>query len=240
MTSTLLLTGPPLSREGAREAARRELAKPPYHRDDPSLTERVLRAVGRWVSELFDRAAAAGPGSRIGVVLLVALLAVVIVAVRLRVGPLARRGTTPAALMGDPARTPEDYRQAAARAARSGDYASALRDRLRAVAREVEVRGVTEPRAGRTAAELILELTGALPGLDSRLPAAFTAFAAVWYGGRPAVRADYELAVAADEALLRGLRHRRVTDPAGAGMAPADPQPDSVTVRLGGPAGGGR
>ncbi len=239
MIPTLVMSGPPLTRQGAREAARGELAKPPYHRDDPTLAERVLRAVGRWVSELFDRAAAAGPGSRIGVVLLVVLLVLVILAVHLRVGPLARRGRTPVALLGSPTRTPEDYREAAARAARSGDYATALRDRLRAVAREVEVRGVTEPRPGRTAEELIRELTLALPGLDGRVPAAFAAFAAVWYGGRPADAADYQLSVAADEALLARLRPGRVSDPAVRGLA-AEASAPSPMVRLGGPAGGGR
>lgn len=210
--------GPALTREGAREAARRELAKPPYHRDSPGLAERALRAVGRWVSELFDRAAAAGPGSRIGVIFLVLLLVVVIVAVRLRVGPLDRRSATPAALLSAATRTPEQYRARATEAARSGDYAKALRDRLRAVAREVEVRGVLEPRAGRTAEELIRELAAALPGLDDRLPAAVDAFAAVWYGGRTALAADYDLAVAADQAVRAGLGYRRAVDPA-AGLA---------------------
>lgn len=210
MTPVLFgLAAAPLTREGAREAARRELSKPPYHRDDPSLVEEAFRALGRWVTELFDRAAAAGPGSRLGTLLLLVLLGVVLVAIRLRVGPLARRGAAPSPLLDVRPRTASEYRRAATAAAAAGDYAAALRDRLRALAAEVEARGIVEPRAGRTADELVRELTRALITVDGRLPATVVAFDQVWYGGRPAVPGDYELAVAADEALIADLNRPR-------------------------------
>ena len=194
----------PLTREGARAAARRELAKPPYHRDDPSLSERGLRTLGRWLAELFEQAATAGPGSRLGAVLLVLLLVLLIVAVRLRIGPLARQAASSAPLLGNRPGSPAEYRAAAAAAAESGDYATALRDQLRALAREAEVRGVLEPRAGRTADELSTEVAAALPQVASQLSVAVAGFDAVWYGGRTAVPEDYVRAVAAENA-LRGV-----------------------------------
>lgn len=194
-----------LSREEARDAARRELQKPEYARDDPTLIERVLLAVGRRISELFERAAGAGPGSRIGALLLILLLVLVLLVVRYRVGPLARKATIAAPLLGGRTLTAGQYRAAAAGAAAAGDDATALRDQLRAIAAEAEFRGVLEPRAGRTADELGAELAAAIPGLDLRLRAAVVAFDQVWYGGRRAGRADYEAAVAADRALVDRL-----------------------------------
>jgi hypothetical protein len=202
----LLAAAAPLDRDGTREAARRELSKPQYHRDDPSLTARLLRAIGRFVVDLFQRAASVGPGGRLGGVLLVVVVVLVLVAVRLRAGPLARRSAVPTPLLGGQLRTPQDYRTAAAAAAAAGDFATALRDQLRAIAREAEVRGLLEPRPGRTADELVREMHAARPEGIGGLPATVAAFDHVWYGGRRAVRADYDLALAADRALSEAPR----------------------------------
>ena len=79
-------------------------------------------------------------------------------------------------------------------------WAEAIRERLRAIARELEHRGVLDPRPGRTADELCGEAGLRLPVLAGDLRAATSIFDEVWYGGRTAT--------ADDEAQLRALDER--------------------------------
>lgn len=207
----LAALGDPLDRTGAREAARRELSKAVYHRDDPPLQMRILQAVLRWLNRAFDVAAGAAPGGALGLVGLVALVVLVVVVIRLRVGPMRPTGQL------DPDRaalrplTAADHRRAADRFAADGRWAEAVRERLRAVAWELEARGVLDPRAGRTADEVAAEAGTALPELAPRLRGAAALFDEVWYGGRPATaEADSRL-----RELDEAVRRRRVPVTAG-------------------------
>jgi len=205
----MALAAAPLTREDARDAARQELSRPAYHRDDPGLAEQALRTVGRWVGALFDRAAAASPGGGAGAVLLLVLLVLVVAAVRRRTGALLPAATGADPLRPTAAAGPAEHRRAAADHAAGGRYAEALRDLLRGIAREGETRGLLAPRAGRTAEELAVELGSALPKteaalgteLGTELARAARAFDEVWYGGRPAGPEDYAVAAAADRTL---------------------------------------
>ena len=206
----------PLTREDARDAARQELSRPAYHRDDPGLAEQALRTVGRWVGALFDRAAAASPGGGAGAVLLLVLLVLVVAAVRRRTGALLPAATGADPLRPTAAAGPAEHRRAAADHAAGGRYAEALRDLLRGIAREGETRGLLAPRAGRTAEELAVELGSALPKteaalgteLGTELARAARAFDEVWYGGRRAGPEDYAVATAADRALQNAVGSR--------------------------------
>ena len=214
------LAAAPLTREDARDAARQELSRPAYHRDDPGLAEQALRTVGRWVGALFDRAAAASPGGGAGAVLLLVLLVLVVAAVRRRTGALLPAATGADPLRPTAAAGPAEHRRAAADHAAGGRYAEALRDLLRGIAREGETRGLLAPRAGRTAEELAVELGSALPKTEAALgPAVGTelgtelaraarAFDEVWYGGRRAGPEDYAVATAADRALQNAVGSR--------------------------------
>lgn len=199
----------PISRRSAREAAREELSKAAYHRDDPTLLVRLLRWVGHLIETLLERSAAGAPGGGVGLVLLLGLLIAVVVAVRLRVGPLARTPPAPLLPVGGP-RSAEEHRAAAAAAAAAGRYDEAVRERLRAVARDLETRGVLSIRPGRTADELAAEAAAALPELAAQLRAGVTAFDEICYGGRPATAADAERLAGLDDA----VRRRRPTVPA--------------------------
>jgi len=206
------LAAAPLTREDARDAARQELSRPAYHRDDPGLAEQALRTVGRWVGALFDRAAAASPGGGAGAVLLLVLLVLVVAAVRRRTGALLPAATGADPLRPTAAAGPAEHRRAAADHAAGGRYAEALRDLLRGIAREGETRGLLAPRAGRTAEELAVELGSALPkteaALGTELARAARAFDEVWYGGRRAGPEDYAVAAAADSALQNAVGSR--------------------------------
>lgn len=174
-----------LPRDAAREAARRELSDPIYHQTDPTLAQRALTWLVEHLDALLDRAAAASPGGRFGLVGLVTLAIALVVLLRAHVGrlaPPASRG----ALLDATLLTADDHRRAAEAAAGRRDWSQAIRDQLRAVVRELEQRGFLDSRPGRTADEVASEAGQSLPQLSADLHAAAQLFDEVWYGGRAA------------------------------------------------------
>jgi hypothetical protein len=72
------------------------------------------------------------------------------------------------------------------RLAAQGRYAEAVRERLRAMVRELVDRRVIEHRPGWTVGELAGAAGRARPAVDPPLRAAGTVFSDLWYGQRPA------------------------------------------------------
>jgi hypothetical protein len=175
-----------IDRDTARRAARQELQKRLYHQHDEPLAVRVVK----WIWSKFDhvliRASDASPGGAVGLVLLAIALVVLIVVLRWRLGPLRRAARTHAALFEDVALDADGHRRLADEYAAAGEYAEAVRERLRAVVRELEQRALLEPRSGRTAHEAASEAGGALPELGSALRDGARIFDEIWYGGRTA------------------------------------------------------
>jgi hypothetical protein len=193
-----------LTREAAREAAREELSRPEYDAAQPPLPIRLLgRALGA-LGELLDAAAAAVPGGRVGLLLLLALLLLFVAVVLTRIGPLARTAQVREPLFaGSAVLTADQHRELAESAARDGRYAEAVRERLRAVVRDLEARGVLDPQPGRTAGEVAREGGAAVPEVAQDLQRAARVFDEVWYGGRPADRSSYALLVDVDTRVAR-------------------------------------
>jgi hypothetical protein len=191
-----------LGREQAAELARAELADPAYHPPDQPLLQRALQWLIDRVSELVDRIGQAAPGGWLGVLGLVVLVVAAVAVVRWRMGPVGRtaRGTTPL-FSAATAATAAEHRRRSEAEAQAGRYAEAVRERLRAVVRELEERGVLEPRAGRTADEAAITAGTALPDVAPSLRAAAARFDEIWYGGREAGPGDYEQLVALDRAV---------------------------------------
>jgi Domain of unknown function (DUF4129) len=77
------------------------------------------------------------------------------------------------------------------RLASQGRYAEAVRERLRAMVRELVDRQVVEHRPGWTVTELAGAAGRARPVVDAPLRAAGGVFSEVWYGQRPA-RAQHD------------------------------------------------
>lgn len=185
-------------RDQAREAAQRELARPEYGAAQPSWVVRLVTWVLNELQKLLDKASGAVPGGTWGLVLLALLTALVIAVVLVRLRPATRRPAV-ADLFGlDRQRTAQDHRELAERAAREGRWADAVRERLRAVVRELEARGVLEPRPGRTADEIASEAGSVVPELAGQLAAAARLFDEVWYGGRAADDGTYAVLVDLD------------------------------------------
>ncbi len=188
-----------VERDAAREAAERELRRREYVDAQPSPVVRLVGRLLREVGELLDRAAGAAPGGLLGLLALLALVALVVAVVLVRIGPLARSGRPPALFAGTAVLTAEEHRALAETAAEQGRWADAVRERLRAVVRELEARGALDPRPGRTAGEVARDGGAALPEVAADLTRAAVLFDEVWYGGRPADASSYAVLVAVDE-----------------------------------------
>ncbi|RDI22227.1 DUF4129 domain-containing protein [Lentzea flaviverrucosa] len=185
-----------LGRDEAREAAVRELGDPAYVSDDPNPLERAIDWVLTRLGELF--AGAGGMSGITAVTVVVAVLVLIVIIVRLRVGRTGRALRSDGTVFGSTAMTAAEHRAAAEKAAAAGDLAEAVRERFRAVVRELEQRGVLDARAGRTVDEVAHEAGQALPVLAGDLRGAAVQFDDVWYGGRPATLEGYQQLVSVD------------------------------------------
>ena len=175
-----------LARDEAARLAREELAKQVYRDAGPGLVQRVVGWLIERAGELFDEVAGVSPGGYAGIAVVLLLVVAAVVAVRLKVGPLGRREAGEQALFSGRARTAAEHRAAADAHAAAGEWAEAVRERLRAVVRSLEERAVLDERPGRTADEAAAEAGVALPAVAAELRRAARLFDDIWYGGRPA------------------------------------------------------
>lgn len=188
-----------IDRDAAHDAAQRELGKPIYPR--PSLTDLIYN----WIAELLYRLIASGssvPGGWFTVAVLLILLAVgVVVAVRIARRAMRTHRGEANILFGDHTLSAAEHRATAEQYAAEGEWAPAIRHRLRAVARQLEENGVLDPVAGRTATELSRAAGRALPGLVDELATAAEAFNDVTYGERPGLEPQYRMIASLDNKL---------------------------------------
>lgn len=193
------LTAMTPGRDAARDAAQRELSRREYDDAQPPLLLRVMGRVLRALGDLLDGATAGIGNGTLARVLLLAVLAGVVTVALLRLGPLGRQRAT-GAVFGDGAvRTAAQHRQAGDALAAEGRFAEAVRERLRAVVRELEARGVLDPRPGRTAGEVARDAGATVPALAGDLRRGAAVFDEVWYGGRAATAHDHTALVELDE-----------------------------------------
>lgn len=187
----------------ARELARRELSKGIYQEQQPGLLERFQR----WVGELLDEASAVGgtlvPGGWIAVLLLLVLAAALVALVVYRTGGFTRTARAPGALFTGDMLTAARHRALAEEHATAGRWAEAVRERMRALARGLEERGLLDGRPGRTADEIAVDAGAVLPALSEDLRRAARRFDDIWYGGRTATREAYDAVRAVDDEAVR-------------------------------------
>jgi hypothetical protein len=188
-----------VGRDAARDAAVRELSDPAYREAEPSWFTRLLRWLLDRLGDLLNGVAGVVPGGVLGVVFLVLLLVAVVVVIRLRVGKPARNAS--AAVFAAHRQTAADHRRAAEAAAAQGELSEAVRERFRAIVRNLEERGVLDERSGRTVDEVAREAGDRLPEHAGALRAAARMFDEVWYGGRPATVEGYQQLAGLDLAL---------------------------------------
>jgi hypothetical protein len=197
-------------RDAAREAAHHELTKPAYHAHDPTLFQRAATKLVNWIQDLFGRASGPAPGNRLAVVLLVGLVALVLVALRARLGPLRKAHRRSAPVFRDEVRTAADHHALADAALAAGDTTTATLERFRALVRGCEERGLLSPRPGRTAHEVALDVAALRPTTADAVLAASRVFDEIRYGGRPGDHAAHDVVAAADVT----VREARASEPA--------------------------
>jgi hypothetical protein len=195
---------PGIRRVPAQRLARAALAQ--------SVWERILKDISRFLNSLSVGPQSGGWWGLIGLILVVV---VIVAGVVYRLGPVRRsRRQRAGGVLGGSQLTAAGHRRNAEQLAAGGDYAGAIIERVRAIAVELEARGVLSPRPGRTASELAAELAGPLPGSAGELREAARLFDDVRYGGRPGTPAGYERVRALDESI------QAARTPAAAAAAP--------------------
>ena len=209
-----------IDRDAAHEAAQRELAKPIYPK--ASLTERL----SEWLDELIYRIVQEGsslPGGWFTIsVLLIVLAVAIVVAVRIARRTMRTNRGGRHALFDSHELSAAQHRATAEQYAAAGNWAVAIRHRLRAVARQLEEDGVLNPVPGRTATELAKAAGEAVPDLSGELLQAANAFNDVTYGERPGTEPAYRMIADLDD----HLRSRG----AATTFTPAAPATDTWTV----------
>lgn len=184
--------------QAAREAAR-ELSGPGYQHEP--LLDRLQREFSQFLGDLMS-GGGTGEGGVVSLVVIALILAVLAVLLlwALRRLPGGRR-TKSGEVFGQRERTAAEHRAEAERLAAGGDWAGAIRERLRAIARELEERAVVSPMPGRTAVELAEAAGRALPPHAADLRAGARLFDDVTYGGAEGTREGYLTLAALDERL---------------------------------------
>ena len=198
----MLLSGvDDITREGARQAAREELLDHRYRDAQPPLLVRLVGRAVRKLLELLDRASGGVPGGRAGLLILALMLAALVAVIVVRLRPAGRRGASAEVFTTGATLSAGQHRALADEAAAAGQWADAVRERLRAIVRELEARGVLEPRPSRTAGEVARDGSAAVPHLADPLQRATTTFDEIWYGGRTADASSYAVLVEADRSV---------------------------------------
>jgi hypothetical protein len=186
--ATWLTAGPLVGRLRGNQLARRELARAIYH---PSLPSRLAARFVNWLESLVLHGSAGSVDW-----LAVILLGIGALALLGGVGYIAwsarvDRRYRAAVVEGKP-RSAAEHRSAADGFAAAGDYRSAIIERVRAIAVDLESRQILPPRPGRTAAELGAETALAIPAEATALSHVTRLFDDVRYGGRPGNQDGYQ------------------------------------------------
>lgn len=209
-----------IDRETARQRAIEELAKAKYG-GLPAWVEDGLNRIFELLTRLIEMLVrltmgrvGTGAGGFNWAFLVVMLLIVAVVAfVIWRIGlPRWRRRRQDAELDLDPTREAADYRQLAEAAAAAGDWRAAVRDRYRAIIRDLEVRTILQVRPARTAWEAA-RLAGRY--LPTAQPALFTGaaiFNEVLYGDKRADADDYRQLTEVDQVVLAAADQEDLAD----------------------------
>jgi Domain of unknown function (DUF4129) len=188
-----------IDRDAAHDAAQRELNKPIYPK--ASLTDRL----SEWLDELIFRIVTKGalvPGGWFTIaVLLILVLIAVVVAVRIARRTMRTDRGGDHQLFGSVELSAAQHRDAAQQCAARGDWAAAIRHRLRAIARHLEETGVLTPVPGRTANELARDAGALMPELNDELSRAATTFNDVTYGELPGTPDAHQMVSDLDEHL---------------------------------------
>lgn len=203
-----MITRPPITRSGAQHDAQRELSKAIYHRNSDPLPVRAVKWAGHLLDHFFHTTLKHAPAGDFGALALIIVVLAVAAVIIWRVGIPRRTPAMGAVLQTDSTLTAAQHRQLASDAAGQQDWRTAVIERMRALARELEERSILDPRAGRTATELAREAAVRVATASAALQAAANTFNRVAYGGSSASVDDLATLVRADDAVQAAARSK--------------------------------
>jgi hypothetical protein len=175
----------------ARQWLLDELTGADYRAAQPTWFDRLSGAIGDWLNSLrFETADGSGLGGLI--VVLVVAVALVVAFLVFGLPRLNRRSSVTGSLFGDDDdRDSAAIRRAGEAAAARGDYALAIAEMYRAIARGLAERTVLSTTPGTTAHSFALRAGASFPGFAADLAAAAADFDDVRYLGQPGGRDRY-------------------------------------------------
>lgn len=194
----------PITRDSARELAESELRKPVYDIGEENPVQRFVDWLLEKFGEAFEQAIRITPGGLPSLLLAVVVIVAIAVAARMGLGPVGIRDALTDRRKGARSTTADEYRAEAERLAAAGQFKEAVRERFRAIIRELEQRAVLDQRPGRTAGEIAREGGTAVPAIRPDLHTVATTFDVVWYGRRVADASDYAVVRDADDRIRSG------------------------------------
>jgi hypothetical protein len=202
------LAVPPLVPDGdeAREWAERELADPIYDIAEPTLFDRIARAVGDFIGRLFGGQVPSEWGPAFALIAAIVLVVVIVVAFLVWGVPRATgraRARTRTLFGEEEERSADELRRAAASHAGSGEWDAAIVLRFRALARGTAERGIVEPPPGATVHAFARAAGRVFPSLADELESAATAFDDVRYLRRPGTSDLYDRVARVDDSVAR-------------------------------------
>lgn len=199
-----MITGVPVEPDApdARELLLDELSDPAYAESQPTWFDLLSQAIVDWFGSL-SLGEGSGPPALalvIGAVLIAAAIAAALLVYGL---PRWRaRSRRDAELFGErDRRSARELRRDADRAASAGDFARAIAERFRAIARALDERTIVSALPGMTAHGFARAAGRRFPDHASELEAAADRFDGVRYLGRAGTAEHYAAVRALDEAL---------------------------------------
>lgn len=170
-----------------------ELAKPEYQAAQPTWFDRLSEAFWNWLNSL-DLSGGGAAQAPLLVILIVVIAGALVAAFLIFGVPrLRHRSTAVGSLFGeDETRTAEQLRTAAGLAAKDGNWAVAIEELFRSIAKRMAERVLLSASPGTTAREFSRRAGAVFPAFDARLTASGALFDRVRYLGEPGTEADYE------------------------------------------------
>lgn len=191
-----------------------ELSKPQYQAAKPTLFDQIAKAISDWFASLQIGSVEGPPAFGFGVLLVLVVAAIVVAFLIFGVPRLNRRSRVAGELFGeDDDRSSADMRGDASAAASRGDYATAIAELFRALARGLAERTIVTVTPGTTARGFAGRAGVTFPLAADRLMAAADAFDGVRYLGHAGSAEEYERLVVL-EAELRTARPAQEPVPA--------------------------
>ena len=189
----------------ARRWAEEELSRPEYTATEPTVFDRVARAVGDFIADLFRSSPSIAWDGLLAVVLIVVAVLLVVAAFLIwgRPRALRRSHAQDAGLFSAAETSAAQLRAQAAERAAAQDWDEAIVLRFRGLARGLAERGVVDPVPGATVHAFARQAIRAFPAESARLEEAAAAFDDVRYLRRPGTPELYALVSAVDDAVAQ-------------------------------------